>query len=480
MPDPTFEIGIEFVSGSFTNVTSDCHGFSFTRALADFDSGLSVGRAMLVLDNYLSHYSPSNSASPYYPYLHPGKNARIRASYDGSSYHLFTGVVDGFRLNPAPGQATASVELSDRIKQLQFRDVKLPLRANINTSSLFTEILSASGVDSASRIVDAMTDTVPYAYYDRYKPLNALDQVARFGFSKMFVDAQGRLNVKDRSWFYNAAAVGSYSSFLAFELQHADDFVSNVVRVAGLPRQLATTTQTIAWLQTVPSIAASSWLSFFIEYIDPDTLESATPATSMVTPVASTDYYTNTASDGSGTNRTSTTSVSITFFATTAVASLFNGSSDLIYLNRFQLRGSSIQRRPSIAYETEVNSSITAYGRRELSLESEFISAVSYAKDYADFLITERVTPADNMSASVKNQWPDALANDLGSVIHIVESITAVGSLFLIQEISHDVTLERGIEHVTTYRGRVARTQNFLVLDDNPRGTLDSIYRLSF
>jgi hypothetical protein len=480
MADPVFAVEVEFVAGSFTNITSECHGFSLTRALADFDNGLSVGRATVVLDNYERKFSPANSASPYHDHLHPGKAARLSATYGGSAYTLFTGVVDGFRFNPAPGQATATAEFSDRIKQLQFRDVKLPLRANTVTSSLFTEILSASGVDSAGRVVDAMTDTVPYAFYDGVKPLFALDEVARFGFSKLFVDTAGRVNVKARSWLYDAAAVGSYASFLGFELAHDDALISNVVRVAGTPRRLATTTQTVGWLQTIPSIVASSWLSFFLDYVDPDTLEAPTPATSMVTLVASQDYYTNTASNETGTDRTATTSVAVAFFATTAVASLFNGSGDTVYLTRFQLRGSAIQRRPTVTYETVVASSVDVYGRRELTVESDFIDAVGYARDYADALITDRVVPTDGVTVSLKNQWPDTLANDLGAVIHLVESNTAVGSLFLIQEVSHDVTLERGLEHVVTYRGHVAKTQNFLILDDNPRGTLDSVYRLAF
>jgi hypothetical protein len=172
--------------------------------------------------------------------------------------------------------------------------------------------------------------------------------------------------------------------------------------------------------------------------------------------------------------------VAVTFFATTAICSLFNASADTIYLTRFQLRGSSIQLQTPIAVATEVSSSIDMYGRREREILSDLIGTVGYARDYADFLLIDRKDPRDRISLSVKNLWPGTLMNDLGSVIHVVESASAVGSLFTIQEIEHEVQLQRGLEHVTTYRGDLTPTQNFLELDHATRGTLDVINRLGF
>ena len=77
----SYELGIEFVSGSYTNVTDDCYRASIDRNAATLNDGLTAGAASFLMDNNTGKYSPANTASPLYNFLDPGRRVRLRASY---------------------------------------------------------------------------------------------------------------------------------------------------------------------------------------------------------------------------------------------------------------------------------------------------------------------------------------------------------------------------------------------------------------
>lgn len=714
---PSYSIGIEFVSGSYTEVGSDCIRFAVSRQAADAFNGLSPGAATFIFDNYGANYSPANSASPYNPYLIPNKAIRATATYDGSTYNIFNGFIDRFRVSPDLETRTVGIEASDRVKTLQLRNIDLPLTTNTNPGSLFVDILSAAAVTSAQRVVDRFYDSIPYAWDSDRRPLDAMDELMQFGYYRMFCGADGRINVKNRYWgiegvtavnsnnpaaqlngtsgyiaissfgltsvnstltieawvkcsssannqtivsdaaqaagtgfiwmhrtsgntglafqyatgaaidvftasnyfsnidsisthvavvvdyankgitfyrngipfsvqsttntmlypstnrlrylggydfdntsdFYsgvldevaiyqsglpyariqdhfNAATdktrsyraevmadnpvgywrlgetsgfsaaddsgnshPGSYSpagvtfgvagliadafdyqnAFFGFDYSLDENKIINNIRISGQPRKLSTTVNTVAWIESIPTIPASSAIGFWLHYVDPVNLELDTPANSMVTPVNSTDYTTNTASDGTGTNRTSVASASVAFFGASAVCSIFNGSSDSVFLTKFQLRGYSVQRQAPILYETNDSSSQNTYGKRDFTLQSDYISALSYAQDYGVFMKTERKDPTADIEVSLKNVFPDVLARELGDIITLVESNTCVASNWTIRAINHEVSLARGLEHSASYGVEYWRDREYLILDHATRGLLNT-GRLAF
>lgn len=480
MSDPSYNIGIEFVSGSFTEVGSDCRRFTISREAADAFAGISTGRASFVMDNYAGRWSPANSASPYSPHLTTNKPIRVTATYAGSTYNLFKGFIDRYSISPDLSTRTAMIEASDRVKDLQLRKIDLPLATETNAGSLFTDILSAAAVTSSDRTIDRMYDTIPYAWYADRRPNEAMNDLLLFGNYRLYAGPDGKINVKNRYWGIEGTVVGSYvNDFYGLEYGLTEERILNDVKIEGQPRKRSASVNTVAWLESIPTIAASSAIGFWLHYVDPANLELDTPANSMVTPVSSADYKTNTASDGLGVDRTSLASVQATFFGASAVCSIFNGSGDAVYLTKFQLRGYSIQRQAPILYESRNTSSQNAYGKRDYTLRSDLIADLGYAKDYSEFMITENKEPAADVRFEIKQVFPDILARELGDIVHLVESNTAVASLWTIRSIDHDVTLERGLEHTLRCGVEFWRDREYLILDHATRGQLD-VNRLAF
>jgi len=163
--------------------------------------------------------------------------------------------------------------------------------------------------------------------------------------------------------------------------------ISNAVRLSSAPREAATSVQTVAWLTSYPTVAASGHTSFWLTYVDPVTLKGPTPVTSAVTPVTSTDYRITAQADGLGGDYTSTASVAVTFFATTAVCSVFNGTGSPAFVSKFNLRGVPLLERPKIDIESEDGSSQAVYGTRQYTLASNLITNRLYAENYIEYLL---------------------------------------------------------------------------------------------
>lgn len=480
MPDPVYSLAIEFVTGSFTNVTSDCLHLSFTRNLATNDSGLSIGTCDFILQNEERKYSPTNSASPYSPNVVPNKRIQVQATYSGSTYPLFTGYIDNFGINPVIGNRTVHIQTSDRVKQIDNSEVDLPFQINYNVGSLFTDILSCSGVASADRAVDSIPDKVTFAWFNDRKGSGALNELLTYGNYKLYVGGDGKVNIFNRSHNWESIAVASLNEFLDLSYSLNIEDISNVIRVEGTPRKLSTNISTVAFLGTVETIPASGYSSFWLTYADPINNERPTPANSVIFPVANVDYTITTQPEG-GTDLTTTTSVNGILFGTTAVFSLFNGSGVIAYVNQFQLRGYPLQRQPTVAYQKAVSSSQALYGKLLYTINSDLIDDLQFAKDYVNMLMTKKKDLTGKTSFSLKNQWPSQLFLELGTLVSIVESQTTISSVFLVTGITHNIETSRGLEHTTDYQLELWREgYPLLLLDSSSYGKLDDGRQLAF
>lgn len=476
MPNPVYVVEIADTSPAslYVAIEDAVSHISIHRAMSTAFEPLQTGRLELLVDNYAGDFSPENAASSYTNLLKANRAVRVRAVYDGVEYPLFTGFLDSFRVDPNPDRRTTHLQASDRVKDLLLRRIDLPLSVDMNPSSLAVDVLSAANVSSADRTVDAMTDTIPFAWFKDYEPLRALDDLVQFGFYKLFVGTDGKVNFRNRYVDLAGTVVGSYiNDFFGFTYDLNDERIANLVRVRGLPRKVSANVNTVAWLAEKPTIAASGFLGFFLDFVDPATIERNTPATS-VSVVRSTDWLFNTSSDGLGTDRTATSSASTTIFGASVVCTLFNGSADTVYVTKFQVRGYAAQRQPEVLKETANSSSQNVYGKRHLTIESPLIGGLFYADDYAAYLLESYREPHPTLAVTLKNQFPDVLARDLTHTIAVVESLSAVGSSWSVTGVEHDIALGAGTEHTLTMATEVWTDRQWLVLDDPVLGVLDS------
>lgn len=477
MADPVYALTAEFVTGSFTDITGDVVQISVVRQLSDLFTDLTPGEMTVQFSDHDMNYAPDNSASAYAGLVQPAIAVKLEATHSGSTYRLFAGRVDEWRPRPGiEGQRRTLMRARDEIKGLRNRTLTTSVFTNFNVGSLFVEVFSKTEV--ASYAIDALTDVSPFTWFRDETGAEAVQRLLRSGFFFGYVDGGGQTKIRDRYFDQEQPVVASYDELLEYSYTLNDDDVYNDISIEGIPRQ-ASATSTLAWIIEPVLIAGSSWVSFELEYLDPETGEPS-PGNAMVAPVNSTDYTTDTQSGGGGTDRTATTSAATEFFGQTAVNTVFNGHGDTVYLNKFQVRGASLQRRARFLQKVDDSSSDAIYGRRSFALTNEFLQSHLVAEDYAAFLIDRHKNPAPKLQIGVKNTWPDQLAWELGDLVHVVNTLTGVASQHTITEIEHAIMIERGLEHTTIYRLGRFRDQNALILDSTDFGKLDDGRKLAF
>jgi len=105
------------------------------------------------------------------------------------------------------------------------------------------------------------------------------------------------------------------------------------------------------------------------------------PCYSVVTPVEGTDFISNSAEDGSGSNMASSVSIEeFAGFAETAKIVLKNShATDTAYLTTFQLRGTPAIIVNTIKEVYENSNSVDLYGTQKLDIDNDYIDNANYA-----------------------------------------------------------------------------------------------------
>lgn len=464
-----------FTGNSWYDVTSDgsVMALSWTSRLATLTEDLTVGEATVILDNVDGRWSPDRSDSPVFPNMLPDKELRIRSFHSGSLYELFRGYIQDYVVHPDLADKTTTFQASDQISKLKDREVNLPVVANFNVGSLFVDVLSQTDVQSFN--VDVVDEEVPFAFFSDIGADRAVRELIDQGSWKVFDDGAGTLQVRDRYYDLTRDEQGSYDTYKSFTYTFTGDGVINRVIIRSEPRERnPTVVNCVGFIDAPFPISAGSLDSFEVSFVDP-----LDPNTSLPVDSGGISAIEISTTSGGGTAVASGVDVSFTFFAKSVVLSMQNVDSRVLYVTSLTVQGAPLRELPRIEIVRQDSSSESKFGRREFSIESDLIGDVSYAKDYAEFVLVDWKSAPAKVDISLENVFPDILALKVGDRIHCTQSFTGVSSEFSIFGMSHTIRLDAGLEHIVSYDLRSWADRRWLILNHPTRGTLD-FNRLGF
>lgn len=469
MTEPVYALTMEMAVGSMTDVTSYCVGMSWGRKLCDALTGLSADQAVIQFFNDVGSFSPFKNTN-----IVPGRRVALSATYGGSSYSLYSGRITEAYVEPGLAQQLATIETLSDVDRISRTTLTTSFYQNINVGSLFVELLSRTNVASFS--VDALTDTVPFVWYNARPAVEAFNSLIRSGYYQAYVDGAGTVKVRGRYWTFAGSLVAQNSMDEWYSMRGRLDAaaVVNNLKISAQARQLQAGVSTLAWIGSAIAIPASGWAGFFLAYADPTEPGAEIPVASTVTPVMSQDWYLSTSVDSGGTDVTSTASFSLTTFATTAVATVFNGTGQSAYINRFQIRGYPFVRVPELSVTKQDSASISTYGSRQQELKLEFGQSYGYLNNIGLYILGERAQARKQTEYSLKNQWPEQLVRQVGDTVNLNHIPTGIGSMWQIYSIQHEIALAYGLEHITTFKAYTAGASPWFILDHPTFGKLDS------
>jgi len=219
---------------------------------------------------------------------------------------------------------------------------------------------------------------------------------------------------------------------------------ANRISVTAYPRKVDTSLVVLYSLGSPMEIGNGETKTFTGSYSDPVGGQGA-GGYGMVTPVATTDYLLNTASDGSGTNLTSSALVSVTFGGNSASITVKNTSITAGYITFFQLRGYGVYTYAETELAIEDSSSINEYGYFERSFNQQYQGSLVNGEAgvktqlYLDRIprtVLQSITFLANSSDSAMYAF---LSLDVGSLVNISETQMGISGGYFIQNVSFTV-----------------------------------------
>jgi hypothetical protein len=173
------------------------------------------------------------------------------------------------------------------------------------------------------------------------------------------------------------------------------------------------------------------------------------------TPVASTDYKTNTASTGLGTSLTHLMSVSVDKFAQAIKYDIFNTASVNAYLTLLQGRGTWYDSQNQFTLKSEDINSESYYQKRTFSLDGKYITDSIHAQEFCDSTLAKYKNPHAEVSITIMNKndtlMEQILCREISDRITVVNTKLGLSQDYSIDWMEHEIS-NSGLTHVVTYK----------------------------
>jgi hypothetical protein len=484
----TYSVRIIHSASSQQNLTDDVLSFRINRNLGSFLSPLRASTAEIQLDNHDGRYSPGRFPELYKPnlelvidgiYAVHDVNFQLNSSQlniDGftgfTAFRLYTGFIDEYEIDASDTRGVQTITCRDIVKKLATKMITTTPLTRTDVQSVFAIVFSHAGV--ADYRVDSLGEVFGFYTLSRStSALSAINGLLSAGGYYGYVAANGDVVIREP--FYATAektAIASYSHFMGLSYSFNDTSLYNNVRISGATREpsavgtVAVFTSTKAYGDRVflwqsgkirPSGIRADTVELELAYRDYEN-NQLSPAIGVLTPVESVDYI---FTDQAGNVNNGFVTVTVSAGFDTVNVKLFNTNSYNIYnLERLNIKGEPFRLREDFVAETAVASSQVVYGKRELSINAQYLSGYQFAKTYADRVahMYHDKNPAGN--AHVRNSFPSMFALQPGDVVSLVHSLSGVNSKHVLMSLSHSVNAETdGWIHNMNINFELARTK---------------------
>jgi len=486
--------------GDFTDanddITGDVLSLSWSRG-RDYASALKgrsvAGKLTANLINTGGKYSPSNTSSVLsglFPYsfplafnsgILPGRSIRLQAGSGSFPYTFPLLFNDGVRwqgkldrIRPAPasrGRKTAKLTAFGTLGYLNQFETQLASQTNRRTDQAIGDILDDVGwTSSDDRDLEEGKTTISRFWISGKKAIDALRLVeeAEAGFVKE--SKSGQIVFENR--FHRLVDTASTTSQATFsdadgatltfdQIAQADPLSTIVNHVEATARTFDTASIATLWTHPEtgsdsPTLAPGEAKTFEAEFPNPDAANSAMEVDAWTTPAATTDVLVWTASNASGTNLTSSITITAVKTAERMAITLTNTSSSAGYVTLLKARGTAVSTKNPCIVRAIDTTSQGIYGERKYVAKTQFIPTTSEAQDWCDYQMLIYASPIEVLTMTIPStplNIAQALTRDLSDRITVVatnDSKLGISADFFIESEKHQVSAG-GQEHRTVW-----------------------------
>jgi hypothetical protein len=484
----TYKLVVDWnADGDYTDSNDDITGDTLSvnwfrgRDYASQLTGNSIaGLLEAVLVNTDGKYSPSNTGSALSGNLVPGRLIQMQMGSGDFPYTFpfifadqpsWTGRIESITPSPSASDVkTCKIKAFGALAYINQFKVQLETQTDRRTDQAVGDILDDVGWPSADRDLDSGISTIDRFWISDKGTIESLQLVeqAEAGFIKE--TGTGEIGFENR--YHRLTTPSSTTSQITFTdatdatypymALDQDDPLSTIINhFEASVRTYTTGTLAALWTHpetgaSSPTLAPSEAKTFEAVYPNPDAGNNAVEVNAWTTPAATTDYLANTASDGSGTNKTSDITVSQTKLATRMIMTFSNGSTDPVFMTKIQARGTPVTTSNPVLVRAIDSDSKTKYGERKFIAGTRFISTTTLAQAWCDYHLVIYESPVDVLtlvfSAGTTNGFFAASTMDLSNRVTIVGTSSAavgINTDFFIENISQRLA-QGSTDHVVT------------------------------
>ena len=478
MPTADFKLLIDWNNdGDFAdgndNITSDTMSLEFMRG-RDYASQLTgnstAGKLTAVLNNEDGKYSPSNSSSAISGNILPGRSVKLSAGVGAFPYTfpiafdeaIWVGKLETITPEPSSDSVkTCTLEAYGPLGYINDFMPDLATQTDIRTDQAIGAILDSVGWPGADRDLATGQTTMTRFWMDGRQTIEALRiaEETESGFVKETRD--GKIAFESRLTRLSAPYTTSQATFSDasdatrsyLSLAQEDPLSTITNHLEATARTYQTDGVAVLWTHPEtgsdsPTLTPGQSKTFIAKYPNPDAPNNALEVNAWTTPAATTDYVANTASDGSGTNLTSSIGVTQTKTAQRMVMTFTNNhATSTVYMTKIQGRGTAVKSKNPVEVRAIDSSSQTAYGERKYSAETDFIPSSVEAQSWCDYQLSIYSSPVQiltmTFSANVSEEnLSEALSLDISDRITVIANNDAglgINADFFIETIKHRI-----------------------------------------
>lgn len=467
-------------TGTGEDITSRVLRMRFFRG-RDFPATLGgrsiASKATITLNNESGDYSSFNTGSPITGLVKPGRLVRIKAGsgafpYDfpfvfSKSRTIFQGFLSSLKSRQiSAGTANlATLTAIGPLGHYNRDEVRVPLVSTITTGAAIDDILDQAGVPAGDRSIDTGLTTMRRYWSDTVKPLTALRGVEDTEAGFILESREGKIVFQDRQTRLTSPATTSQATFsdaagaaLTYRLVDQEDPLSLIYNRFRVSVD-NDTVQSIATLWTLsevgsssPTLAPAEAKTFWANFPNAASNVAAWFVETWTTPAITTDYLTNTASDGSGVNQSANVTIAVAKFPNAMQIKVTNTAGVPVFLTKLQARGTEVRRDDRVWIDESDAASITAFGESEFESKSRHIPTTAEALDWSHWMLSRWSDEVPILKITFdawrsNAQLHQALVRDIGDRITLVATNASglgINEDFFIESMLHNIDPHHG------------------------------------
>jgi hypothetical protein len=332
-------------------IDSPGHNVKVSRGIGR-DKQARASKLVLSLSNRDGIFTQENSSSSLYGQLDPGAPVQLSATAFAQSFTVWTGYAMRWDVDfPAAAESTARLECWDLFWFLQNGDpVNITVDTTRDTDGALTEIATYLGLAAGDLNFDDGVQDLPIHFAVGERPIDAMQAVAASEMGGMiWPTADGEIRFEARNSRLGTAVDATWGDGTnikptAGEGYEKDplEFFTNVTARSTVFRTGQADTRVFEFSQNMFTKPTATSMAMAAGEVYERVFQANSAYVALTTPVAITDYLANANADGSGADRTSSLTVTVTDlgggkFRIRLVAAL------ALYVTKFQLRGQPVE-----------------------------------------------------------------------------------------------------------------------------------------